>query len=136
MSAENLETVGRWTESYNSRDIEGVLEVVDPDIEFRSIFVEVSSQFRGHEGLRTYFRELDEAYDDFRVMTSEVFDAGAGVLVSATAHWRGKASGVEGRTPLYVAYWLRAGKIFRLEVFIERAEAFASVGLADQAARS
>ena len=53
----------------------------------------------------------------------------AGVLMVAVARWRGKASGAEGHTPIFVACWLRAEKIFRLEVFTERAPGFHAVGL-------
>jgi hypothetical protein len=49
MSQENVEVVRRWTEAHNRRDIDGLLELSDVDIEFRSIFaaIETGGVFAG-----------------------------------------------------------------------------------------
>ena len=49
MSQENVDVVWRWVETYNRRDIDGLLELSDEDIEFRSIFatLETGGVFRG-----------------------------------------------------------------------------------------
>jgi ketosteroid isomerase-like protein len=130
MSRENLEIVGRWIEAYNRRDTEGLIEVIEADFEFRSIFVSVESVFRGQERFPyAYFRTLDEAYASFVVTPSELVDAGAAVLMIATADWRGQTSGAEGKTPIVTAFWLREGKVFRAETFTDRAQALEAVGL-------
>ncbi len=49
----------------------------------------------------------------------------------ATAEWRGKSSGAEGKTPIYVVFWLRASKVLREETFTDRAEAFEAAGLSE-----
>jgi hypothetical protein len=76
-----------------------------------------------------YFRTLDDAYEHFVVVPREFIDAGAAVLMLATAEWRGKASGAEGQTEISVASWIRAGKVFRAETFTSREEALEAVGL-------
>jgi hypothetical protein len=38
MSEANVETLRRWVNAYNERDLHGLLELSDPDIEFRSLF--------------------------------------------------------------------------------------------------
>lgn len=133
MSQENVAAVQGWVDAYNRRDFEGLIELTDPDCEFRSRFVALESVFRAYEGFPyAYFKTLDEAYDHFEVVPSEFIDAGAAVLVVGHAEWRGKASGVGGKTPILPAFWLRARKVFRAETFTDRAEAFEAVGLSEQ----
>ena len=130
MSQENVHAVRGWFDAYNRRDFEELIETIDDDFDFRSRFVAIESEFRGYERFpRAYFRLLDEAYDRFEMIPSEFIDAGAAVLTVAAAEWRGKTSGVEGSLPIFVASWLRAGKLFRTETFTDRVEALEAVGL-------
>jgi ketosteroid isomerase-like protein len=133
MSKENVNVMQRWVAAYNRRDFEGLIELTDPDFEFRSRFVAIESVFRAYDGFPyAYFKTLDEAYDHFTVVPIEFFDAGAAVLMVARAEWRGKASGARGETPMLPACWMRAGKVFRAETFTDRAEAFDAVGLSER----
>jgi ketosteroid isomerase-like protein len=131
MSQENVAVVRRWIEVYNRRDIEALIEVSDADIEFRSIFaaIETGGVFRGYPGVFEYFKTLDDAYERFEVVPHDVLDAGAAALMVADADWRGKESGAEARTSIFVAFWLRAGKVLRVETFTDRAQALDAVGL-------
>jgi len=131
MSQENVEVVRRWTEAYNRRDIDGLLELSDVDIEFRSIFaaIETGGVFRGQPGVFAYFKTLDDAYERFEVVPQDIIDAGAAALVVAQAEWRGRDSGAEGTTSVFVASWLRAGRILRVETFTDRAQGLEAVGL-------
>jgi ketosteroid isomerase-like protein len=133
MSQENVEIVRRFLEAYNRRDLEGMIELMDPTFEFRSHFVGIESVHRASEGFPdTYFQMLDDAYDHFEVVLSEYIDAGAAVLTVGRAEWRGKTSGVEGETPVLPAFWLRAGRVFRAETFTDRPAALDAVGLSEQ----
>jgi ketosteroid isomerase-like protein len=131
MPPANVEAVRRWLESYNARDIDGLLSVSDPEIEFKSVFAGsgLTAVFRGAEGFRRYFAEIDDAYESFQVIASDYIDAGAGVLVVSDAVWRGKGSGADGSTPIFPAFWLKAAKVFLEETFTDRAEAFEALGL-------
>ena len=137
MSQENVEAVRRWVDAYNRRDFEGIIGLTDPGSEFQSRFVAIESVFRAYEGFPyAYFQTLDEAYDHFEVVPSEYIDAGAAVLMVGSAAWRGKSSGAQGETPILIAFWLRAGKVFRAETFTDRAEALEAVGLSEQDAHA
>jgi ketosteroid isomerase-like protein len=132
MSQENVEIARRFVEAYNRRDFEGIIELMDPTFEFQSRFVGIESVHRASEGFPyTYFNMLDEAYDHFEVVLTEYIDAGAAVLMAGHAEWRGKASGVQGETPVLPAFWLRARRVFRAETFTDRAEALDAVGLSE-----
>ena len=130
MSQENVEVVRRWIEAYNARDMERLIALNEADFEFRSIFVSVESVFRGSERFPyAYFKTLEEAYEHFVVIPDQLVDAGAAVLMVATAKWRGRGSGAQGETAIATAFWLRAGQVLRAETFRDRAEALEAVGL-------
>jgi hypothetical protein len=62
MSQENVEVVRRFLESYNSRDVDGIIAIMDPTFEFRSRFVGIESVHRASEGFpHSYFEMLSEA---------------------------------------------------------------------------
>jgi hypothetical protein len=50
-------------------------------------------------------------------------------LTVAQAEWLGRDSGAEGTTSIFVACWLRAGRVLRVETFADRAQALEAVGL-------
>ena len=133
MSRENVEVVRRWIESYNRRDIEGVIALSGPEIEFRSIFagIESGGVFRGYPGVLDYFKALDDAYERFLLVPHELVDAGAGVLLVGDADWCGRESGAAGKTSIFPAFWLRAGKVFRVETFTDRGTAVDALGLSE-----
>jgi hypothetical protein len=132
MSQENVEAVQRWIEAYNVRDLEALIELTDPDCAFRSRFVGLESLFRAYDGFpREYFELLDDAYERFVLIIDEFIDAGAGVLTSGHAEWRGKTSGVEGQTSILPAFWLRAKRVLHAQTFTDRSEALEAVGLSE-----
>jgi ketosteroid isomerase-like protein len=134
MSRANVEVVQRWIDAFNRRDIDGLIALTDPDIEFRSIFVAIERVFRGHEGIYAYIKELDEAFARFQVVPTEFTDAGAAVLVAAHFDWRGKESGAGGTRHVVPALWLKAGKVFRIETFTDRTLGCEAVGLSEDEA--
>ncbi len=118
----------RWTSAYNGRDLDGITALTDPHFEFWSVFVALESSFRGHEGLQIYFTQLDDAYESFQVVPSDLLDVGGAVLMTADACWRGKGSRATGATPIFVAFWLKGGKVRSMETFSDREEALIAVG--------
>ena len=133
MSRENVEVVRRWVEAYNQRDIEGLLELSHPDIEFRSVFagIESGGAFRGSEGVYEYFKAIEDAYESFHLLPHEFHDAGAAVVLEAQAVWTGRGSGASDATRIAVVSWLRKEKMMRVETFTERAEALEAAGLSE-----
>ena len=136
MSQENVEIVRRWNTAYNERDFDTLLGLTDPNVEFRSIFVGIESMFRGHDDFRTYFKEIDDAYDRFQIIAERFLDAGAAVLLVTKAEWRGKGSGAGGTMPLFVAAWLKAGKVFHIHTYTESRDGLQAVGLSEQDAHA
>jgi ketosteroid isomerase-like protein len=66
MSQENIEIVRRVYEAVNRRDADSVLALYDSELELDTTRAAVGdlmgrSTYHGHEGLRAWFREWNEA---------------------------------------------------------------------------
>ena len=59
MSRENVAIFRRGYAAVNRGDIDGVLLTVHPDVEFTSLIAEAEGEtFRGHEGVRRWWKEV------------------------------------------------------------------------------
>ena len=64
MSERNVERARRVMEAISRRDTDGLIALADPEVEWRSFFaLGEAGVFRGHDGMRRYMKELDEAWD-------------------------------------------------------------------------
>jgi ketosteroid isomerase-like protein len=67
MSERNIELMRRVYQEFNARDIEEFIASCDPRIEFHSVFATVfGGVYDGHDGVRTFFRDLADAWDEIR----------------------------------------------------------------------
>ena len=80
MSQENLETFKRGLDAYNRRDIDALLEELDPEVEWHPALAVLlgggQTVFRGHEGVRESIREEDDALAVYQPEVSEIRDLG------------------------------------------------------------
>jgi hypothetical protein len=65
MSEENVDSFKRGLDAYNRRDLDALMETLDPDLEFHpALAVLLGGQqtvFRGHQGMPESIQEEDEA---------------------------------------------------------------------------
>jgi uncharacterized protein len=93
--------------------------------------------YRGHEGLRRFFREWREAWEYPEHVPEELFDAGDHVISVATVQNRGRVSGVEVEWTQCGVWTIQEGKIVRVAWFRTRSAALeAAVGLFSLRCRS
>src|SRR4029450_5193568 len=97
MSEENVETFKRAVEAYNRRDIDALLEEMDPEVEWiaavQTLFEGEARVYRGHAGIRQWVRDIDEALADIRLEFFEIRDLGDRLVASGRFSGRGKARG-------------------------------------------
>jgi ketosteroid isomerase-like protein len=134
MSEENVEIVRRVYDAAARGDTAIVLALYDPDVEFdasRGRWADLGGRgvYRGHEGLRTAFREYYEAWETLEDDCEELIDAGEHVISVVTSRGRGRASGAEVETTQYGVWTIREGKIVRVAFFSSRAEALEAAGV-------
>jgi ketosteroid isomerase-like protein len=104
-------------------DVEGFLEYVDPDAEWHSLFLEIEGVFRGHDGVREWWRALHTIFPDWDPSLVEIRDFGDVVVTQAAATGSGAASGVGLDNHFWQVVKLRDGKIVRYRAARTEAEA-------------
>ena len=132
MSEENVEVVRDQFAATNARDFgramsyyaEDVVLVVD-----RNAFLE-SGTFKGRDAVGQWFGNWFATFEPgYHFEIDEARDLGDVVLLIASHHGRGRTSGVEVRGQTGYLYRLRGGKIVRLELHRDRAQALEAAGL-------
>ena len=135
MSKRNVELTRRFVAAYNARDIEAFIAYFDPSIEYHSAFTAVGGAvYYGHDGLRRWHRDLQEAWgDEIRVVPEAYFDLGEQTLVFYVLSGRGRHSGVEVAMPnAAVARW-RDGLVVHFKSYAHREDALKDLGVSEDA---
>jgi ketosteroid isomerase-like protein len=140
MSQENVEAFKRGLEAGNRGDVDGLLEELDPEVEWHSALHALlggeQTVFRGHDGVREMLRDLNEAFGEIRIEMSEIRDLGDGLVAIGRTRTRGKASGVETDTPLALVTEIRNGKTISIQAYLDPRQALEAVGLSEQDAHA
>jgi ketosteroid isomerase-like protein len=132
MSEETVALARQGAEAFNRRDVEWVVAHASPDVEwYPAIAGEVEAQpFLGHEGMREFFRELDEIWEEFGLEVEEIRDLGERVLVLSQVRAVGK-TGVKFEQSLDAVWEIREGQIIRGRSYLDRAKALEAAATAD-----
>jgi ketosteroid isomerase-like protein len=137
MSEENVEIVRRLYDADERADLATVYSILDEEIEWdmaRGPYAELGLDaiYRGHEGVRKFWREWFSVWGRVEFSYDEFIDAGEKVLVVLRQRMRGKLSGIELSMDSYVQAWtLSEGKVVRMEFFPTREEALEVAGLSE-----
>jgi ketosteroid isomerase-like protein len=135
-SEENLEVVRRAREAFNSRDLQALEEMSDPELEFISALAAVDAGeniYRGPQTWARYFARMDETWDDWQVEDFRTVDAGEDRVVAIfRLAGTGKSSGASVERTVGLAYWLRQGKLWRMRSYLDPGEALEAVGLTEE----
>jgi ketosteroid isomerase-like protein len=136
MSRENVAIVRELFELFAKRDHERAFAYYDPEIEWdatgmEEVLPDLANVYRGHDGVRTYWRGWLSAWSDLDFELEDVLDAGDEV-VAMVSHQRvwGRHSGIEIEMPPYaLVFTLRDGKVIRWRSFADQESALEAVGL-------
>ncbi len=138
MSQENVEIVRQLYEAFVARDNESPFAVYHPDIEWdmsRSAIPLPGEErvYHGHDGVRRFGRAWMQPWEFLDAPPERLVDAGEQVvaLIGQTTA-RGKRSGVEVETQPWAQVWtLRDGKVVRMRIYPNHAEALQAAGLSE-----
>jgi ketosteroid isomerase-like protein len=133
MSQENVNLWREWLRLFNARDIETLIALCDPDIEFHSVFAAVGGAvYHGHDGLRKWHRDLEEAWGtNISLDVESHFDLGEHTLTFFTYHARGRHSGADVTTPATTFASWRAGLVTYVKVYLDRDGALRDLGVSE-----
>jgi ketosteroid isomerase-like protein len=126
MSQQDVDIVREQYEATNERDFPRAMGYYAEDVELvvhPGASLE-SGTFRGREAVGEWFGNWFRAFrPDYRFDITEARDLGDIVLLVATNHGHGRASGVEVHGQVAYLYTVREGKIARAEFYPDRATA-------------
>jgi ketosteroid isomerase-like protein len=113
MPEDNVETVRRSFELITAADLDALLQLYDPEIEFLPVTgtrVE-SGGYHGHQGVRDYFEEVAPIWEAMRPYGTHFEEIGDAVVVYGGCVVRGRGSGAETDSPMAWVVTLEDGKI-------------------------
>jgi ketosteroid isomerase-like protein len=138
MSQENVESAKRGlaaiNETYRTGDLQAWRRVVeaefDPEVVLEATEAFTEGEWRGHAGAVGFVANQMDVLEDMWIRPDEYIDAGDDCLIVAiTFGGTARQSGIEVEMhPIHV-FRMRAGKIVRWQVFLDRAKALEAVGL-------
>jgi ketosteroid isomerase-like protein len=132
MSQENVELFHRVNAAINAGDVEYAVRQTTEDVVLIAARSAVEGAFVGHDGVRRFFADNAENFEQFRVRIDDVRDLGDDrVLAMGTIHVRGRGGGVETDIPMAGIATYRDGKLSRWEDLRERRPALEAAGLAE-----
>ena len=88
--------------------------------------------YEGRGAIVEAMEDWPNQWEDFRMDLIEIIDVGDEVAVSVTRHrGRGRESGIEMDFEVFYVQKGRNGKLARIEMFFNRAQAFKAAGLSE-----
>ena len=135
MSQENVEVFKRGVDAFNRQNIEGLLEVLDPEVEWHDVFHQMlggeASVYRGHEGVRELFRDLYEVLAELHGEYSDIRDLDDRLVGIGQIRTRGEGSGAVTESALAVVVDFKDGKAIRVRTYLDPKEALEAAGLSE-----
>jgi ketosteroid isomerase-like protein len=126
--ATDIEVVKATFAAFAARDLDAVLALAAPDIEFSAVTGEHAGRtdpYRGHDGLRQYFRDVASVWEELRLTPREFRAHGDLVLVTGKVAARSRSRTVSGSTGWI--WRVRDGKVTYVRVYASAADAIAAL---------
>jgi len=136
MSQENVEVVRGIYDAVARRDGMPPFEVYAEDIVWdisnsRRAAVGMESVYRGHEGVRRFWRDAVSVFGEIDFEVDELTEAGGQVLAVGREREVGRASGAPVEAT-HVAVWTLADReVTQMQLFDDRQQALEAAGLSE-----
>ncbi len=129
VSGENVELVRRAYEAWNRGDIDGMLALCDPELEYHSsgIYPGLDPVYRGHDGFRKFERDFRATWESLSIELERLEARGDQVAVLGTFEARGR-DGMTLRRPVANRVIIRDGLAVRINAYGEWDQALAAIG--------
>ena len=87
--------------------------------------------YDGLEGVRGFWRDWLEPWEDYEIEYSEYIDAGDAVVLVFRQAGTGRGSGVRIEREFFGVWYLRDSKVVRFRLFESRGQALEAAGLSE-----
>src|SRR5687768_1315256 len=136
MSEENVEivrrTYGALRSGLSAEAIEDFIAIADPKCELISRLTSVEgATYQGHDGLRAYRKDLDDAFQEWRNDLEEIDEAGPNTVVTGGTFRATGKSGVDVELYSAVVWVFSGGRITEAHAYPSRQEALEAAGLSE-----
>jgi ketosteroid isomerase-like protein len=120
----DAEVVRRMFAAFAERDRDGLLAVMDPEVDFLPVTANLTTggvPYRGHEGIARYLEDVARVWPELRLFPGEYREAGGVVVTLGRVLARGGGMIID--RPTGWVFTMRAGKIARARVYGSHEEA-------------
>lgn len=116
---QNLETVRAVYTAYETRDVEGLLGLLDDEFEvYHSELLPWGGRYRGRDGMMEYIKGIS-TYVESGVVVEELFSAGDDVIMIGRSRGTVKSSGQPYEVRLVDVCRVREGKLRSLDIYTD-----------------
>jgi len=130
MQRDNIALAHEVIGGVERRDLERLIELTDPEVDWRSAFVAgTGGVYRGHDGMREYVSDMIDAWDIVRLEVDHEIGVGDVVVFVGRIHYRGRGSGVEAESESGYVLKFRGGKVVQFRPFQDPEKALETIGL-------
>jgi ketosteroid isomerase-like protein len=125
----SIQLVREIIEALNRGDIDGMLERMHADFEWRPLESSpvAGGVYRGHEQVRRYVEDWLGTFDDLRLDLEDPAEVADRVVVMVHGHGRGRASGLQLDTRFCQLWTVRDGTAIEMGEYATREQALADV---------
>jgi ketosteroid isomerase-like protein len=123
-SGANADSMRRSIDAWNSGDLDGLIAIAHPDIEW-AVAPEhpASTTHRGIEAVMAYHEDWRNTLDDLRLDVHSITESGDSVLALGHIRGKGSESGADVEVEIAFLTTFHDGKAVRVEEFLDPAEA-------------
>ena len=110
-----IELTEAMFEAFTARDLEAMVALLDPQLVFLPVgtarLTGIDAPYRGHDGIRRYFADVDRVWQELRVIPQSYEVTGELVLVTGRVYARDRQGGVIDSPAGWL--WLIEGQRFK-----------------------
>ena len=129
MSQENVELTRRAFQAFEDRDLDGLLEILDEQVEAFPILAGMEGGYRGHEEVRGWWASLLGTFPDFRAEVVELRDLGDSIIAVMRTRGHGAGSDTPVDATVWQVTWFGDGKCIRWCAYTSEREALDAIAL-------
>ena len=129
MPEENVEIVSRAIAAINERDVDAYLALCHTDFEMTNQLTVIDGPNRGEQGIRNFFQGIDEGTTRFELEVERLRPLDDNRVLGYLTLQIESERGYQQTQALTNLYELEGGKLSRVRVFSDRAEALEAAGL-------
>ncbi len=128
-----MEAVRRGFDAWNRGDVEGWLEPLHPEVEFRTsgLYPGTDPVYRGHDGMRRFWTSFREPWELLQIRVDEARDTGEGVVVILGAFEAEARDGMSVQREAAWTFWFNGDLVTQGQTHPSWQEALEAVGLSE-----